>query len=510
MKHVINTWVYRVMSPQNYKTIIRLSLLCILTLSLLLGCARTTIPLTDISVPVPRSPVDLAGFWEVFGAYREGNFSNLEWSEAFDAMHLKLSREYPFTEWKAIDWEALYDTYMPLVVAAEAADDEHAYYMALREYVFSIPDGYLHITAPKEYREEAIGGDFGFSILPLDDGRLVVGALEADGFAEHSGIHWGAEIVEWDGIPAREALDAVSTLWSDSPPATQEYALFERCMMMTRAPVGTEATIIFRNPGHDSLWGTRLRARRDFFEGLQDLTEEGKPFSEFESPIETEMLDANIGYIRVYCQASTLVMPFPARAFRRAINRFKSAGVDGIILDLRGNSGGTDELAATFAGHFTSAPLFFRDTVAFDESKGGFALRDGDRLTIEPREPVYEAPVAILIHRNTRDSGQAIVQALAPLPHVFVVGALATEGSYALVGGEITMPGRHRISYPVGRMLDADGQILVTSGADMENRVTPDIRVPFTLENLDSFFNQGGDPVLEQAVLEIQQRAQQQ
>ena len=487
------------------KNAIYMLLFCLLCVGGVLGCARTTIPLTQISVPMP-TPLTFGDVLKLFKGYKEGNFYSLSWTEAFNGMHAKLSREYPLTDWKEIDWDALYDVYQPRIVAAEESGDEAAYYLALREYIFNIPDGYVRITAPDVYREAAIGGDYGLSILPLDDGRVIVGDLEEDGFAEHSGIRWGAEIIDWNGQPVRDALESVSVLWSDSPPATSEYTLFEKCMLLTRAPIGTEATILFRNPGQESLWGTRLRARRDMFRGLEDLTRQGKPFSEFESPFESRILEENIGYIKVYCQSPTLTMPFPARAFRKIIDRFIAAGVQGIVFDLRGNTGGADELAATFAGHFTEKPLFFRNVVAFDEKKGGFALRDGERLIVEPRMPVFNGPVAILIHRNTRDSGQAIVHTLAPLEHVIVVGALATEGSYAFIGDEITMPGGHIITYPVGRMLDEAGGILVASGADMESRVRPEIRTPFTLENLDIFFNQGGDPVLAQAIAEIRQR----
>ena len=147
--------------------------------------------------------------------------------------------------------------------------------------------------------------------------------------------------------------------------------------------------------------------------------------------------------------------------------------------------------------------------VAFDSKKGGFALKDGERLIVEPRTPAFTGPLAILIHRNTRDSGQAITNVLAPLDNVFVVGALGTEGSYAYIGNEITMPEGYKISYPIGRMLDEVDNILITSGADMKNCVVPDLRTPFTLENLDSFFNQEGDPVLDQAVAEIKRRASQ-
>ena len=290
-------------------------ILSILVVACFFGCARTTIPLTQISMPLPQSPLTYDSVQELFKGYQQGNFYTLSWTAAFDGMHTKLSREYPLTEWKAIDWDGLYDTYKPQVVEAEATDDAQAYYLALRAYIFSIPDGYLRITTPEEYREAAIGGGYGFSLLPLDDGRVVVSDLEEDGFAENSGIRWGAEIIEWDGVPVREALEATSVLWSDSPPATQKYALFEKCMMLTRAPVGTEVTLLFRNPGQESVWGTRLRARRDMFKGLKDLTQQGKPFSEFESPLETRLLPEKIGYIKLYCQSPTLVLPFPVRAF---------------------------------------------------------------------------------------------------------------------------------------------------------------------------------------------------
>jgi len=71
------------------------------------------------------------------------------------------------------------------------------------------------------------------------------------------------------------------------------------------------------------------------------------------------------------------------------------------------------------------------------------------------------------------------------------------------------MPEGHKITYPTGRMLDEAGNILVTSGADMKNRVTPAVRVPFTFENLDLFFNRGSDPVLDKAIAEIKQRVAQ-
>lgn len=485
-----------------------LPVIVVLAALALAGCTRTTIPLTQISVPVPRMPVDMAPVMEIFGSYREGNFQNRSWTDAFLAMHQKLSREYPFTEWKAVDWDGLFDMYYPHIEAAEDTGDAHAYYLALREYVHSIPDGYLHITAPDDYREAAIGGEFGFSVMPLHDGRVIVARVREGSLAALSGIKWGAEIIEWNDVPAREALEHTPLLWSEYPSATSEYALYEKSMLMTRAPIGAEAKVMFRNQGEEDAWITRLEARPDRFSGFADLIRRDKPFNEFEPPIEWRLLENNIGYIKVFCQAPTFVTPFPARLFRRAVERFVRDEVQGIVLDLRGNVGGMDDLAAVFAGHFTNTPLFFHDVVAFDADKGGFAYLESERIDVEPRAPHFGGPVAVLVHRNTRDSAQALAAVLQPLPNVFSVGVLAAEGSYAYEGmGHIQMPQGHSIYYPTGRMLDEEGNILITSGADMKTRVEPELRLPMTLEKLDAYFNRGGDPVLDAAIAEIKARA---
>ena len=488
----------------------RAAFLCLLACAVVLvlgaGCARTTLPMTQITMPLPKNPLKMESVMAVFGNYREGNFQNRSWTDAFQAMHQKLAREYAFSEWKAVDWDALYDAYAPQVDAAARDKDEQAYYLALRAYLYSIPDGGLNITASEKYREDAIGGGYGFTVAPLEDGRIVVVRVDPGFFADMAGIKWGAEIVEWDGVPVAEALARTPLLWADAPAATDEGRLFQQCTLLTRARAGTRVTVKFRNPNSGSLWVSRLEARRDYYQTLRDLTRQQKSITEFESPLETKVLDGNIGYIKVYCQAATLATPFPARAFRRAIETFLEAKVKGVVLDLRGNTGGLDDLAVTYAGYFTQTPVLYRKLVAFDYDKGGFALDKTNELTIEPRTPYFGGPVMVLVHLDTRDSGQALADSLHHLPNVSLLGVTGTEGSWGYPGGQITMPGGHVITYPIGRMLDDADIIRVTAGADMNSRVRPDIRIPLTPELCDTFFNQGRDVLLDKAVSEIQGR----
>ncbi len=86
---------------------------------------------------------------------------------------MKFSREYGFTEWKKIDWTALYKRIKPLVERAEASNDFTAYYLAMREYVNSIPDGHVRMSSIRDIDDKYIGGGFGFSATKLSDGRVI-------------------------------------------------------------------------------------------------------------------------------------------------------------------------------------------------------------------------------------------------------------------------------------------------------------------------------------------------
>src|SRR5690606_26463250 len=59
------------------------------------------------------------------------DFSKLGYVTAFDALIEKLRKEYAFTEYKGIDWDALAAKYRPLMAEAEADGDKNAYLRAL-------------------------------------------------------------------------------------------------------------------------------------------------------------------------------------------------------------------------------------------------------------------------------------------------------------------------------------------------------------------------------------------
>ena len=177
------------------------------------------------------------------------DFSDKGYTEAFEAMLEKMSTEYAFTEYKNLDWVALADQFRPRFEEADRSNDTNSYLLALRDFLWSIPDGHVGMDISPlmaQFRFEVIGG-LGLALHELDDGRVIVHYLLEGGPADEAGIEFGAEILEINNMPIREAISLIVP-WS-SPFSTEHTKRLEQLRYVTRYPQGTEVDIKFRNPG---------------------------------------------------------------------------------------------------------------------------------------------------------------------------------------------------------------------------------------------------------------------
>ena len=109
-------------------------------------------------------------------------------------MHARLARAYAIGEWKRIDWATLHDRTAPKIADAARAKDRAAFYLALREYLWSLHDGHVGLAGDDAgLRNAAIKGGFGLALLRLDDGRTIAHVVTAGGPAARAGLTWGAD-----------------------------------------------------------------------------------------------------------------------------------------------------------------------------------------------------------------------------------------------------------------------------------------------------------------------------
>ncbi len=452
----------------------------------LMQCTRARVPIANVEVPMvivpfPELPVPFPKIPFLFSG--EGDYRLLSWRKAFHRLCSQISSEYPFTDWKRIDWDKMKETYLKKVEEAQKEKDIEKFYLALREFLYSIPDGGVRIESNDSLKKKHIGGGYGFAGIVTEDKKYMVYYVHPGSSADKAGMELGAEITEWNGEPILTALDKVSTLWADNPPATAEGKVWEKSKFLGRAPIGTKAEVAFVNPDSpDSPRIVSLVAEEDNYATLITPVVNAVNLGIMDSPVLSKVIDGKIGYIRVVSFTSNVSMPFPAQAYQKIVASFIREGVDGVIIDLRGNSGGDSSLAVKFGGHFVQEEAFLQQVAMYKKKKKEFVLIPGKEEVIKPLPISYRGKVIVLIDYGTAGCAELLAKALATQKNIAVMGFCSTRGSVGLPGGDIQMPRGITLSYPVARSLDREGKIQVEADAEGNGGVIPSLKVSLSSE----------------------------
>jgi carboxyl-terminal processing protease len=411
---------------------------------------------------------------------KTADLSASSWSDAFATLNKTLRREYPFTHWRRIDWTKLYNRYSTRIADAERHNDFDAFRQALREYIYSFPDGHVQIHGRfDDLRYKEIGGGFGYTLTPLDDGR-VVSYMVIDGSpAANAGIQPGAEILALDGKPIKDAALAVSVLWTRKPVSTSAQRRIEQFRYLSRAAVGTPVEVAFRNPGERAAMRATLTAVDDHFTYL-DQSQLPSPVPEQRRQLFLDkVLDNGIGYIAIFGENSK-TMP----EFETILQKTIDAKVPALILDLRRNQGGDDEAVAHIASYFDTRESVFEYAEYFDEDTGKFEILRSGTLYVTPRRPHFNGPVIALIGSSTGSSGEGVAMEIARAPRGRTLGFDSTAGYFGIDGGTIKLPGELEVDYPIGASLDAKRRIQLDSDYTGRGGVSPQVRIPRTYDNM--------------------------
>jgi carboxyl-terminal processing protease len=469
---------------------------------------------------------------------RHTDLGSLGWSAAFSRLCGLLAREYPFGAWKGIDWTAIERELGPRVADAAARHDRRAWYRALRELVWRLRDGHAHLLGDDGGLERAeVGGSFGLEVVELDDGRVLAGRIAAGGPAARAGLRCGAEIVRWNGVAAAQAVAAVPILWSERPPATREGARLEQARLLGRAPIGTRATVTFRDTAAvetrelvavaaprdrppclraaELLFGRTLETRTLAPEGAGGARGAGGPGAAEAAGMAGAPRAPGVGYVRIRFELPTLRTPFPEHTLRRALARFAADRLPGVIVDVRGNCGGLDAMVPPLVAPLLREAMLYEMPGIYRREDGQDPRRAAGRfepdprqaITVLPRPPLYRGRIAVLIDGDTVSAGEAVPLLLKGLPGVAVIGLHATHGSFGIGLKSVRMPGGLEVIFPHAQSLDGEGTVEVDGDAAGRGGVEPDLRVPLTAAVVDRWYGRGEDVVLEEGVRFVREGA---
>ena len=352
---------------------------------------------------------------------------------------------------EAIGWKRLRQKTLerPIATSTDAYD-------AIDAMLAPIGDPYTRLLRPADYASlrsntqgtvSGVGMQLG--IRSGDPAIVVIAPLEGSP-ADEAGIASGTEVVRVDGT------------------ATYELGL-EATAARLRGPAGSRVLLEIRPPGG------RLKelelTRRDV-----DL-----------KPVRSRLLSANgqrLGYLRI----TQFSEPVPQQV-QEALQRFQGEGIDGLILDLRNNSGGLVRAGLAVANALLDgAPIV--ETV----NRDGFS--DAERAQAGL---VYGGPMLTLVNGGTASASEILA------------GALQDNGRSPLLGSRTF--GKGLIQTLIGLGGDGSGLAVTVAryvtprGRDIQNLgIEPDQLLPEP-EPLDP----GGkdDRWLEMAVNQLSAPAQQ-
>jgi carboxyl-terminal processing protease len=369
-----------------------------------------------------------------------------------------------------LEWQAARDELRPRVENAETTADARAvmdelisrlelsHYSIIPEEVYdelALPDG-----------EGALDGSTGIDVRVINGQALVVAVVEGSPAAE-AGVRTGWVVVRVGEDSLATALETVSQEFAGT--GYEDLVLAGVVQGRLSGPVGETVTVEFRDGGD------RIRVVE-----LVLAEERGRKVQFGYLPpihvwIDSKRIEDTIGYIafNMFIDPAN-VMP----AFNEAMASFMDS--DGVIIDVRGNPGGTAIMAMGMVGWLIAEK---------DHYLGLMQTRDNElKIAVFPRPTTYAGPVAVLVDGLSGSCSEIFAGGLKDLGRARIFGS-RTMGA-ALPSAIEKLPNGDGFQYAFANYVSRGGDVLEGVG------VVPDVAIEPTREAL----LQGKDTALEAAI----------
>ncbi len=401
---------------------------------------------------------------QAIGDERERNLAS------FDLVWKTVKDTYPDSTLGGLDWAGMRDRFRPRMESAATIDEARA---VIGEMLASLNQSHLMLI-PRDYfkgerTDSALSGMgvCGFDVRPVD-GAVLVTSVRPDSPASAAGVQPGWEVLRIDGVPVRETTDEIAALYKGR--SRFEFELVHTLYSDLSGEAGDSVSVAFRDgKGLEREMEIALMKRPGRY--VPAYGNLGPAFIDFEA----KKLDGNVGYIRFNGFAGVVYL---SSAFNGAMDTLRTSR--GVILDLRGNSGGIGGIAVSMAGWFVAEK---------GKSLATIASRDRvDRIPVVPRAKMYGGPLAVLVDGLTASAAEFLAGGLQDIGRARLFGA-RTAG-FSGRGELLELPNGDLFMHVTARHLRADG-------TDVEGKgIAPDVAAPHTRASLLA----GKDAALEAAL----------
>ncbi len=370
--------------------------------------------------------------------------------ETFEKVWRIINENFYDPAFNGVDWKAMHDKYLPQSAAA-AKDDE--FYFVLNTMLKELKVSHTAVISPDVLAKMSGPTTTTGLGLRIIAGELVITKTLSDSSAAKAGLKPGYVLTKVDGDEVRSLEDALKKL---------------------AGPGGSDVVVSYKG-GSDEIHEAALERVLLSEADKSELTKGIKLYALFES----KRLDANVGYIRF-----TSFIKFLTPRFTAAVESMNDA--PGIIIDLRGNPGGDDNMAIKMAGMF-----FAKETHLMIIKTRNSVNR---QYKAKPNGKPYLGPLVILVDELSGSASEEFSAAMQEIGRAYVIGK--TTIGQDLDADLVKLPTGAFLLYPFG-------QSFTPKGIKIEGRgVIPDKEVELTRSSLLN----GHDAQLEAAIDHIKSK----
>lgn len=375
-----------------------------------------------------------------------------------------------------LDWPALRLQYGEIVARAK---DDAAAHAAINQMLGELEQSHLGLVPPRGAEADAEDAPQaprgGVAIVPILVGDDVV-ASATPWHGTKPALPAGARITAIDGKPVTE-LVAKADARGDARRVERDFHLARDVTARLSCEPGRTLPVTWIGPGNETPRTKALPCRAPSvrtasFGNLRDV------------PIEVDsriVAGTKVGYVRFNVWLMDLLPDL-----ERGLGELRSAGIEALVIDLRGNPGGVGMMAVPLA----------RQLLDEAADLGVMRMRGAEqRFAVTPVADPFRGPVAILVDAGTASTSEIFAQALRDLRRATIVGPSESQGA-ALPSLIERLDGGALLQYVVADYTSPAGVAVEGKG------VAPDIRVTITHDAIA----RGRDPVLDAALEAVTQR----
>lgn len=438
-------------------------------------------------------------------AYRSVDYVK-DFIDGFESM----KAHYVLAEHKKIDWDDLYEKYLPEFKAANESHDKVANEIAWYKFCAEFHDGHVNFASDEKTRDAAYarvsGNDYGLVICTLSDGRTV--AAETDECLAKLGIHNGTEIISWNGMTPAEADDINEMKQLYTFADTDNERFFEG-MFAAGTGGGSVEAVIKDDSGRektvklDKISDNYYVRAKDAYKKLLNGMDVGH--------MTITKINDTTACLRIKTMSFDSISEKDKHKkmkeeLRTKILDAQKEGVRDIIIDIRENNGGSGtmvkaigELFAPEGEHYYVTDAYFdhEDKCYVSEGDGkwktaGDVIVDGENILGD------EGRIVLLVGCYSVSAADHMTKLMSGFENTTVMGFTGPLGSAQGVSPITLKSGM--FSYSSSLMLNKDGTIYIDCGPDYNADDDPEVIVPFDETAFHEIFDEGNDYLMDTAV----------